>query len=88
MKGREVTFLIVSLILAAVLGGMIGDVIGHFLPDGGAKILLSTAYPIGFKTVTVDFFAISFTIGLTFKINAISFLFVLLVIIYFRYWYI
>lgn len=88
MKSREVTFIIVSLILGAVLGGLVGDVIGHFLPDGGAKTLLSKAVVIGFDTVKVDFFAIAFTIGLTFKINFVSVLFVLLVILYFRYWYI
>jgi hypothetical protein len=88
VKGREVTFLIVALLLGAILGGLVGDIIGHLLPDGGAKTLLSRAVVIGFDTVKVDFYAIAFTIGLTFKINLVSLLFVALVILYFRYWYI
>ena len=87
MKQREVTFLIVSLLLAAIIGGLIGDVIGSFLPPGAAKTLFTRALVVGFDTIKVDFYAISFTFGLTFKINFMSVLVVLLVIVYFRWWY-
>jgi len=87
MKRRELTFLITSLILAAVLGGLIGDIIGTFLPAGAAKTVFTKSIDVGFSPTQLDFYAISFTIGLKFKITFMSVLFVLLVIIYFRWWY-
>jgi hypothetical protein len=87
VKRRELTFLITTLILAAVLGGLVGDVIGTFLPPGAAKTVFTKSIEIGISPTHVDFYAISFTFGLTFKINFMSVLFVLLVIIYFRWWY-
>jgi hypothetical protein len=87
VKQREITFLIVSLLLAAVIGGLIGEVIGSFLPPGAAKTLFTRSLVVGFDAVKVDFYAISFTFGLKFKINLMSVLVVLLVIVYFRWWY-
>lgn len=88
MKKRELTFIIIALLLGAILGGLIGDIIGTFLPPGAAKTVFTKAIVVGFDTVKVDFYAISFTIGLKLKINFMSMLVVLLVIIYFRWWYI
>ncbi|MEW6411605.1 MAG: DUF4321 domain-containing protein [Candidatus Zixiibacteriota bacterium] len=88
MKSRELTFIIVALVLGAVFGGLIGDIIGTFLPAGAAKTVFTKAIVVGFDTVKVDFYAVSFTFGLKLKINFMSMLVVLLVIIYFRWWYI
>ncbi len=88
MKRRELTFIIVALVLGAVLGGLIGDIIGTFLPAGAAKTVFSKSIVIGFDTMKVDFYALSFTFGMKLKINFMSMLVVLLVIIYFRWWYI
>jgi hypothetical protein len=87
MKRRELTFLITSLILAAVLGGLVGDVIGTFLPAGAAKTVFAKSIEIGVSPMQVDFYSISFTLGLKVRINFMSVLFVLAVIIYFRWWY-
>ena len=87
MKKREVTFILVALVLGAVAGGLIGDIIGTFLPAGAAKTVFTKSIEIGFDTVKVDFYALSFTIGLMLKINFMSVLVLLLVIIYFRWWY-
>ncbi|MCK4301883.1 MAG: DUF4321 domain-containing protein [candidate division Zixibacteria bacterium] len=87
MKAREVTFIVVALILGATIGGLIGDIIATFLPSGAAKIVLSKSIEIGLDTIRVDFYAISFTFGLSLKINFMSVLVVLLVIVYFRWWY-
>ena len=87
MKGREVTFLLVSLVLAAVVGGLIGDITGSFLPEGAVKTLFEKTISIGFKSLTVELYAISFTIGLMVKINFVSILFIILVVIYFRWWF-
>ena len=87
MKRRELTFIIVALILGAVFGGLIGDLIGTFLPDGAPKTVFTKSIPIGFDTIKVDFYTIAFTFGLKLKINFMSMLVVILVIIYFRWWY-
>lgn len=88
MKQRELIFIIVALLLGAILGGFIGELIGSFLPPGAAKTLFSRSVKVGFETTRVELYAISFTIGIMFKINFMSVLGVLLVIIYFRWWYI
>ncbi len=87
MKKRELTFIIVALVLGAVFGGLIGDIIGAYLPPGAAKTVFTKSIDIGVNTVKVDFYAISFTFGLMLKINFMSVLAVLLVIVYFRWWY-
>jgi hypothetical protein len=88
LKARDLTFIIVALLLGAVLGGFVGELIGSFLPPGAAKTLFTKSLEVGFDTIRVGFYSISFTIGLMFKINFMSVLGVLLVIIYFRWWYI
>ena len=87
MKKREVTFVVVALVLGAVFGGLIGDILGSYLPPSGAKTLFTKSIEIGFETVKFDFYAIAFTIGFMLKINFMSVLFVILVIIYFKWWY-
>ncbi|MCH7946794.1 MAG: DUF4321 domain-containing protein [candidate division Zixibacteria bacterium] len=87
MKRREVMFITVALILGAVIGGLLGEIIATYLPDGAAKTLFSKSIEIGFQTLKVDFYAISFTVGLMLKINLLSALAVILVMIYFRWWY-
>lgn len=87
MKKRELTFIIIALILGAVIGGLIGDIIGTFLPEGAAKTVFSKSIEIGFDATKVDFYALAFTFGLKLKINFMSTLVVILVIIYFRWWY-
>ncbi len=87
LKTRDRTFIIFSLILAAIVGGLVGDIIGQFLPDGPAKILFSRAYVIGWDTTTIDLWVITLSIGAQLKINLISVLTMLLVIVYFKWWY-
>jgi len=88
LKGRELTFIIVALLLGAILGGFVGELIGSFLPEGAAKTIFTKSVSIGFETTRVQLYSFSFTVGLMFKINFMSVLVVLLVIIYFRWWYI
>ena len=94
MRKSEIVFLIFSLILAAIVGGLVGDIIGEFLPAGAAKTLFQKNIQIGtmhdgaYSPLTVEFFAISFTLGLMFKINFVSVLFLAIVVIYFRWFYI
>lgn len=88
MKKREVIFLTVALILGAVIGGLLGELIGSFLPEGAVKILFTESIDIGFRTFTAEFYALTFTLGLMIKINFVSVLLIIFVIVYFRWWYI
>ena len=87
MKGKEITFLIIALVLGAVVGGLLGEIIGSFLPEGAVKTLFEKSLNIGFEPITFELYAISFTIGLLVKINFVSILFIILVVIYFRWWF-
>ncbi|MEA1980054.1 MAG: DUF4321 domain-containing protein [candidate division Zixibacteria bacterium] len=87
MKRREVIFVVTSLILGAVIGGLIGEAIGTYLPPSAAKTLFTMSKEIGVNTFRIDFYAIALTFGLMIKINFMSVLFVLLVVVYFKWWY-
>ncbi len=98
MKGRELTFLIVSLVLATVLGGFMGQLIGDYLPDGAVKTLFQKNLEIGIgkrgikvneiqEPIYINLYSISLAFGLLIKINFVSVLMVILIIIYFKWWY-
>ena len=87
MKKAEIVSIVIALVLAAVIGGLIGDLIGSFIPEGAVRTLFKGSVDIGFKTISFDLYSISFTIGLMVKINFVSILMVILVIVYFRWWY-
>lgn len=88
MKRSEIVFLIFSLLLAAIVGGVLGDIIGELLPTGTAKTLFQKNLQVGISTFTLDLYAISLTLGFMFKINFVSVLFLAMVIVYFRWFYI
>mgnify|MGYP001610446001 CR=1 FL=1 len=88
MKTSEAVFLIVALVLAAVIGGLIGEVVGAFIPEGSVKTLFTDSIKIGFEATHLQFYAIDFTLGLLVKINFVSVLMVIGVLIYYRWWYI
>ncbi len=91
MRRNEITFLIFALLLATIVGGLLGDMIGEFLPQGTAKTLFQKNVQIGIGVdhpVSADFFSISFAFSFAFRINFVSVLFMIMVLIYFRWWYI
>lgn len=99
MNSRELTFIIVSLILATVFGGFLGQLIGDYLPEGAVKTLFQKNLEIGVgerglmvngiqEPININLYSISFAFGLLIRINFVSVLMVILVIIYFRWWYI
>ncbi len=87
MKKPEIVSIVVALLLAAVIGGLIGDLISTFLPDGAVKLLFQKNLRVGFDAISFDFYSIALTFGLLVKINFVSVLMVILVIVYFRWWY-
>ncbi len=87
LRRSEIVFIVVAMVLGAVIGGLIGQIVSSFLPDGAVKTLFEKSIEIGFKTVELHFYAISLAVGIMFKINFVSILMIVLVIIYFRWWY-
>lgn len=98
MKDREITFLVVALLLATVLGGFVGQIIGEYLPEGAVKTLFKNNLEIGIgqrgltvneiqEPIYVNLYSVSLAFGFLIKINFVSVLMVILVIIYFKWWY-
>lgn len=96
MRGRELTFLVVGIVMAAVAGALVGDIVGSFLPEGTIKTLFEKSIEIGVgrsvgmqqvEPLSINLYALTFVLGFTVRINFVSVLFVLLLLIYFRWWY-
>ena len=88
MKRRDKTFIIFALILAAIVGGLIGHIVGSFLPaESAAKTLFSNEFSVGFDETTLDLWVITVTFGIWIKINFVSVLTMILVLVYFKWWY-
>lgn len=99
MNSRELTFIIISLLLATIFGGFLGQLIGEYLPVGAVKTLFQQNLEIGIgkkgisvndiqEPININLYSISIAFGLLIKINFVSVLMVILVIIYFKWWYI
>ncbi len=87
MRTPEITSIVIILLLAAVVGGLVGNLVGSFLPEGAIKTLFTRSIDVGFKTISLEFYSISLAFGLMIKINFVSILMVISVLVYFRWWY-
>jgi hypothetical protein len=98
LRDKEIRFVIFALVLAAIVGGFLGQLIGEYLPEGAVKTLFVKSLDIGIgqRGVTVNdlqqplyinLYSISLAFGLLIKINFVSILMIILVIIYFKWWY-
>ena len=87
MRRPQVWLLIVTMVLGAVLGGLLGEIVGSFLPEGAAKTLFTRSLDIGFNPTTLHLYALTLTLGFMVKLNFVSFLMVVVVLAYFRWWY-
>lgn len=87
MKRNEIGYVVIGVLLGAIVGGLLGDIIGSFLPDGTAKEVFTTSIPVGFGPLSLQFYAISLTIGVMFQFNFVSVLMMIFVLAYFRWWY-
>ena len=75
-----------------------GQLIGEYLPEGAVKTLFVKSLDIGLgqrgltvndiqEPIYINLYSISFAFGLMIKINFVSLLMIILVIIYFKWWY-
>jgi hypothetical protein len=98
LRDREIRFVIFALVLATIVGGFLGQLIGEYLPDGAVKTLFVKSLDIGIgqrgltvndlqEPLYINLYSISLAFGLLIKINFVSILMIILVIIYFKWWY-
>ena len=98
MRDKEIKFVIFALALAAIVGGFMGQLIGEYLPEGAVKTLFVKSMDIGIgqrgitvndvqEPIYINLYSISLAFGLLIKINFVSLLMIILVIIYFKWWY-
>lgn len=98
MRDKEIRFVIFSLLMAAIIGGFVGEFIGSYLPEGAVKTLFIRSLDIGIgqrglavndiqEPIYINLYSISLAFGLLIKINFVSLLLIILVIIYFKWWY-
>ncbi len=84
--------------MAAIIGGFMGQLIGEYLPEGAVKTLFVKSLDIGIgqsgvqfnrlqEPIFINLYSISLAFGLLIKINFVSLLMIILVIIYFKWWY-
>ncbi len=84
--------------MASIIGGFLGQLIGEYLPEGAVKTLFMRSMDIGIgergvmvndiqQPIHINLYSISLTFGFLLKINFVSLLMVILVIIYFKWWY-
>lgn len=98
MRDKEIRFVVFSMLFAAIVGGFMGQLIGEYLPEGAVKTLFVKSLDIGLgqrgltvndiqEPIYINLYSISFAFGLMIKINFVSLLMIILVIIYFKWWY-
>lgn len=75
-----------------------GELIGSYLPDGAVKTLFLKSLDIGLgqrgvtvndiqEPIYINLYSVSLAFGFLIKINFVSLLMIILVIIYFKWWY-
>jgi len=98
LRDKEIRFVVFSMLFAAIVGGFMGQLIGEYLPEGAVKTLFVKSLDIGLgqrgltvndiqEPIYINLYSISFAFGLMIKINFVSLLMIILVIIYFKWWY-
>jgi len=76
----------------------VGELIGSYLPDGAVKTLFLKSLDIGLgqrgvtvndiqEPIYINLYSVSLAFGFLIKINFVSLLMIILVIIYFKWWY-
>jgi hypothetical protein len=86
-KKLSIRWAILAILLGALIGTVFGQVIGLILPDGIVKEFFLRSAVFGFSPTTVNLVILTFTLGMTFKLNIIGVIGILLAAHIFR-WYV
>ena len=83
---QSVGMFILVVFLGALIGAVLGEIIGLLLPNGVAKEFFLKSVNFGFSPTTLNLVLLTFTIGITMKINVIGVIGIFLATYIFR-WY-
>ena len=78
--------LIIGLIIGILAGSLISDLFTLFAPTGMVKTFFTKGVNFGIETFTLNLGSIVFTFGLTFRFTIISFILIIVMVYYFRWW--
>ncbi|NOZ55421.1 MAG: DUF4321 domain-containing protein [Calditrichaeota bacterium] len=86
MRRYSVGFLALVLFLGAVVGSALGELIGSLLPTGVVHDFFLKSVTAGFGPATLDALVFSITLGVSFRLNVVGIVGILLVAYVLR-WY-
>lgn len=70
---RGVGFIVLVLLIGLIVGSFLGELFGALLPSGFWKTLLTAGPTVGLtRPATLDLDFLSFTLGLTLKVNLLA----------------
>jgi len=83
---QSVGLAVVVIFIGALIGSVLGEVVGLLLPDGVVKEFFLKSVQFGFSPTTLNLVLLTFTIGITMKINIVGVIGIFLASYIFR-WY-
>ena len=87
MRKKHTTgWILLTVIVGAIMGSVMGQVIAFVLPDGVVKEFFLRSIVLGFSPTTIDLALFTFTLGLSFQLNIIGVIGIILAVNLFR-WY-
>ena len=85
-KERKWVTFFLAVFIGLIAGALISELLGLILPTGVVKDFLITTVNFGFEPVLLNIGAIKFTFGLSFSFTVVSFLIVIAMVYYFKWW--
>ncbi|MFP4460172.1 MAG: DUF4321 domain-containing protein [Candidatus Zixiibacteriota bacterium] len=78
--------LIIGIFIGILAGGLVSELFDMLAPTGMVREFFIKGVDFGMETATLDLGAISFTFGFSINFTVVSFLVLLVMIYYFRWW--
>jgi hypothetical protein len=85
-RKHSITWLVLVIFVGAIMGSALGKVIALIVPKGVVQEFFLRSISFGFSPVTFDLSLLQFTFGLSFQLNVIGVLGILLAVYILR-WY-
>jgi hypothetical protein len=83
---RSAWWFLLAIFIGALTGAVLGEIIALILPDGVVKEFFLRSVSFGFTPTTLDLVLVTFTIGLSLKLNIVGVIGIFLAAYIFR-WY-
>lgn len=72
MRKKRLGFMVMILLMGGLVGTALGEVLGLILPEGVVKEFFLRSVSFGFSPTQINLVIIAFTVGLSFEINIIG----------------